>query len=651
MAANDVNQRPNYFAGQYLLEDDFELEQKYHIDRQRRHNCLLHVSGIAEGLTVTKEEGKKVKVSSGTAVDTEGKQIILLNERTVHLPGNGVHTLFIKYAKKEDTPQEGTTGGNRRIVEEPDIDFKKTESAIALALLTVTEENTSNPDESVREYSGLRLPGAENSEVTLRYVGDKNSKLAILDGNLSVTGTVKATTFQGNGSELTGIVKNTGDTITGNLSVSGNLSISGNVDIGTTSQRVKLEVAGIVKATRFQGDGSELAGIVKNSGDTINGSLSVTGNVGIGKPDPGAKLEVNGNLKLQQGVAVNKFSSDGNLTDSEVSVPTEKAVKTYVSAQIAVVNQALSTKAALAGASYQNFLANNLTVSGNLTTTGNVGIGTTTPQGFQIVLPESSKPLAPNPGVTITGGKVGNANIELRNNGTGTPFIDFAIKTDTDYDARICLTEVGKLAIEGADVGIGTKLPSRKLHVVGDIYVEGNVIATGKYWSKAYGDDNKWQTIRYVIDKTWIWEVQDLPSDIQLKKDIVPINNALATVEQLQPVSFHWLDSNYFLKEVDKNLLHEAVQTEQDIEAVNQVKEKLKAKLERQQLGFIAQDVQRVFPDWVETGEDGYKKLNMTQLNAMLVQCIKELKAAHDESEAKNLDLKRRLEILEKKVN
>ncbi|MFB2979726.1 hypothetical protein [Microseira sp. BLCC-F43] len=83
MASNEIkkptNKRPNYFAGQYLLEDDFQLEQQYHIDRQRWHHHLLHISGIAEKLKVTKGEGDlAVTVSEGSAIDPQGQQIILL---------------------------------------------------------------------------------------------------------------------------------------------------------------------------------------------------------------------------------------------------------------------------------------------------------------------------------------------------------------------------------------------------------------------------------------------------------------------------------------------------------------------------------------------------------------------------------------------
>ncbi|MGL4499428.1 MAG: hypothetical protein ACRCU2_10250, partial [Planktothrix sp.] len=77
---NPTNKRPNYFGGQYLLEDDFQLEQQYHIDRQRRHNRILHISGIAEGLNITNANGLAVDVSAGTAIDNQGRQIVLLRD-------------------------------------------------------------------------------------------------------------------------------------------------------------------------------------------------------------------------------------------------------------------------------------------------------------------------------------------------------------------------------------------------------------------------------------------------------------------------------------------------------------------------------------------------------------------------------------------
>src|SRR5262245_61491125 len=72
-----TNTRTRFFDGQYLVDQDFIDEQKYHIDKHRRHARTLHVSGIADGLQVTPGKESSVQVSPGTAVDRDGRQIVL----------------------------------------------------------------------------------------------------------------------------------------------------------------------------------------------------------------------------------------------------------------------------------------------------------------------------------------------------------------------------------------------------------------------------------------------------------------------------------------------------------------------------------------------------------------------------------------------
>src|SRR5574343_619970 len=60
-------------------------------------------------------------------------------------------------------------------------------------------------------------------------------------------------------------------------------------------------------------------------------SWAQTGNSGIGTTDPHAKLHVAGDLRLLEGVSVNKFSTDSLFTSNSHSViPTEKAIKDYL---------------------------------------------------------------------------------------------------------------------------------------------------------------------------------------------------------------------------------------------------------------------------------------------------------------------------------
>ena len=44
----------------------------------------------------------------------------------------------------------------------------------------------------------------------------------------------------------------------------------------------------------------------------------------------------------------------------------------------------------------------------------------------------------------------------------------------------------------------------------------------------------------------------------------------------------------------------------------------------RLQYGFIAQEVEEVFPDWVRTDADGFKQIDMSRLTAVLVEGLKE---------------------------
>lgn len=79
-------------------------------------------------------------------------------------------------------------------------------------------------------------------------------------------------------------------------------------------------------------------------------------------------------------------------------------------------------------------------------------------------------------------------------------------------------------------------------------------------------------------------------SDARYKKDIHPIQNALEIVDQLEGVKFTWIESN------------------------------------QPDLGFIAQQVEKVLPEVVHTDEDnGFKGVSYQAIIPVLTQAIKEL--------------------------
>ena len=89
-------------------------------------------------------------------------------------------------------------------------------------------------------------------------------------------------------------------------------------------------------------------------------------------------------------------------------------------------------------------------------------------------------------------------------------------------------------------------------------------------------------------------------SDRRLKTNILNIPNALEKVSMLNGVTFEWL-------EFDEN-------KNKEIHAN-----------EGTDVGVIAQDVEAVFPDLVDTRESGYKAVKYDKLTALLIEAVKEL--------------------------
>ena len=90
------------------------------------------------------------------------------------------------------------------------------------------------------------------------------------------------------------------------------------------------------------------------------------------------------------------------------------------------------------------------------------------------------------------------------------------------------------------------------------------------------------------------------PSDVRLKENIKPIESALDKVSRLQGVTFDWKQSDSILN----------------------IKE---------DVGFIAQDVQKVVPELVRENEDGMLSMRHQGIAPILLEAIKELKAEIEE--------------------
>ncbi len=120
--------RLRYFDKQFLVEKDFTDEQKYHLEMRRRLNRLLNAPGIAEGLAVEKTANKEVTVHPGTAIDAEGREMILEGDQAIDLsnpvkfPPETEVSVTISYEEEETDESTSTVPGKTRITEKAKVD-------------------------------------------------------------------------------------------------------------------------------------------------------------------------------------------------------------------------------------------------------------------------------------------------------------------------------------------------------------------------------------------------------------------------------------------------------------------------------------------------------------------------------------------------
>jgi hypothetical protein len=111
-------------------------------------------------------------------------------------------------------------------------------------------------------------------------------------------------------------------------------------------------------------------------------------------------------------------------------------------------------------------------------------------------------------------------------------------------------------------------------------------------------------------------------SDERLKREVRPLERSLDTLLRLHGVTFEYIDGASALASPGRHT------------------------------GFLAQEVERVIPEWVHRGEDGYLSIGVTGFEAMAVEALRDLRAEKDcevaRLRAENADLRSRLEAIER---
>lgn len=114
--------RPHYFSGKLLTEQDLNQEQTYFIEKSKRHNRSLHGFGVVSGLKVT-NDGGKVKISAGMALDCEGNEIIIPCDQFLPAPAFDLKIAFITLKYREQCEGVTPPGEPSSIVESFEVIF------------------------------------------------------------------------------------------------------------------------------------------------------------------------------------------------------------------------------------------------------------------------------------------------------------------------------------------------------------------------------------------------------------------------------------------------------------------------------------------------------------------------------------------------
>jgi hypothetical protein len=207
--------------------------------------------------------------------------------------------------------------------------------------------------------------------------------------------------------------------------------------------------------------------------------------------------------------------------------------------------------------------------------TGNLGLGTTAPND-EIHIKKDANSLV---GITIENVDPGSNSTErisftdengslcfIQANDDGSisgPSFTIANNRPNGYmgwntggTARMTLSNAGNF-------GIGTTVPSQRLHVVGNICATGNIGAC---------------------------------SDIRYKTNIASLTNALTSIMSLHGIYYNW----------DKKKIGNDAYTK------------------ARQIGFSAQEIEQYFPEIVQTDAKGYKAIDYSRLTPILAEAIKE---------------------------
>ena len=339
---------------------------------------------------------------------------------------------------------------------------------------------------------------------------------------------------------------------------------------------------------------SMVFGSLYNSGYNSNNLMIIrgNGNVGIGTTGPAQKLQVVGNAWINR--PSNKIDN-ANCTEFGGRIDFNNAFASnqtgYVSFRYPTYNNFLigsDYDGNLGGAppNIQFGLTNGSAVHMQITaSTGNVLIGTTTDSGFKL---------------RVNGEIYADDDIRIPNtfaiglNGTDT---NWRIGRNTITDTGWLTSNTLQIVVFGSSSGQGFQVVNSNgtaLFEIDGVQGYTRITATLGVGVNPSGTTGRIDAANDIVAYS--------SSDLRLKENIKPIENALDKVKALTGVEFDWKPEH---KEAHGYEGHDT--------------------------GVIAQEVQEVMPTAVRTNDTGYLAVRYEKLIGLLIEAVKEQQAEIDE--------------------
>lgn len=632
----DATKRMNYFDRQFLRAGDFQTEQGYEIDRRRRHNRLLHVPGVGEGLQVTGNVGDtNISVSAGTAYDGLGEEIVLAAAQQVSVASitgaTATAYVTISYAEQGSDPSTdpGGSGSSTRILEMPALAVSSTPPAapnmnILLAKVAMANGTISAvPDNTVRSGAGTVLP----TDLAVHSLTLTNTAVA-------AAASPKLACNQANYAAL----QNASLTMDAQTEI----VFQDNGQVRSLDQNHKLVFNRANNLLELHEAGDILL-LTGTPAQTEKMRVTAAGAVGVGTSTPDRNLTVQG----PSGTYLNVRDK------SDAGGPYEVLL------------------GADAGGGIVSTMTNHdlqLRAGGNVTQVmikadGNVGLGTNTPRSdLEVQTPGAGK-LGPTVTLSNSSGGGGAAcaidfnTFPPATTGTYNPSSRMEAVDDNNWsNSLVFLTNKPGATNNGLveRMRVTASLGDYVMDVTGRIRLRQSTFASAGMWlfqttpnaDRAFvgmatdtqvgfwgNTGASWGVVMDTasgnvgigiqtaapaakLDVGGAVHATSFPtsSDEKFKTKVEPLTNVLEKLEKVRGVSFEW----------------------------NEVYESMGRSTHRREIGVIAQEVEPQFPELVSTwGEEGNRAVDYGRLSAVLLEAVKELRAKNDALEA-------RIEKLEK---